>query len=340
MLTHKALILTLALIVGVAINTKQASAQETSISIQVFYDELSPYGQWISYPNYGYVWVPDAGADFVPYSSQGYWVLTDYGWTWVSEYSWGWAPFHYGRWDFDNYYGWFWVPDTQWGPSWVVWRSSPGYYGWAPMQPGISISLSFGNNYHSHHNHWVFVRERDFDRRNINHYYVHNNEHERIIRNSHVINRTSEDKHRRSTYIAGPDRTEVQKATGRNHSPRAVQNTSRPGQKVSNKNLNIYRPQVNDGNNSNSKPVPKQARQYKEEQTPTRNATTPENNKPRKTNINKEKTAPAQNRNVKPSENRNQSQPQQRVKPAERTKEVEPRKSENPERGNRLNRRK
>ncbi|MEI7662892.1 MAG: DUF6600 domain-containing protein, partial [Bacteroidota bacterium] len=74
-----------------------ASAQEGSVSFQVFYNELSPYGSWIENPQYGYVWVPDVSPGFIPYSTNGYWVFTDEGWTWVSNYAWGWAPFHYGR---------------------------------------------------------------------------------------------------------------------------------------------------------------------------------------------------------------------------------------------------
>ena len=74
----------------------QVSAQQPYVSFQVFYDQLSPYGQWVDYPNYGYAWIPDAEPGFFPYSTMGYWILTDYGWTWVSDYIWGWAPFHYG----------------------------------------------------------------------------------------------------------------------------------------------------------------------------------------------------------------------------------------------------
>src|SRR5580658_7969653 len=70
------------------------------VNYQTFYDDLSPYGQWIDYPQYGYVWMPDAGLDFKPYGSNGQWVYTDDGWAWSSGYSWGWATFHYGRWFF------------------------------------------------------------------------------------------------------------------------------------------------------------------------------------------------------------------------------------------------
>jgi len=63
---------------------------------QVFYDELSRYGRWVDYPDYGYVWVPNVGDDFRPYATNGNWVYSDYGWTWASDYDWGWATFHYG----------------------------------------------------------------------------------------------------------------------------------------------------------------------------------------------------------------------------------------------------
>src|SRR5947207_917499 len=101
---------------------KNVSAQEVTVSFQVFYDDLRPYGTWIDYPAYGYVWLPNEGADFSPYATNGYWTYTEYGWTWVSYYSWGWAPFHYGRWFFDPLYGPMWIPDEVWGPGWVSWR--------------------------------------------------------------------------------------------------------------------------------------------------------------------------------------------------------------------------
>ena len=71
--------------------------QQSEITYQQFYNDLSPYGNWVNYGNYGYAWVPSM-ANFRPYYTNGHWVYTNYGWTWVSNYSWGWAPFHYGRW--------------------------------------------------------------------------------------------------------------------------------------------------------------------------------------------------------------------------------------------------
>ena len=241
---NKMLALIIILIIAFIANSKRLSAQQNHISFQVFYDQLSPYGQWVDNPDYGSVWIPDAGPDFAPYSTRGYWIMTDYGWTWLSDYSWGWAPFHYGRWSFDNYYGWFWVPDYEWGPAWVNWRASEGYYGWAPMQPGVSINISFGMGYNSHYDHWNFVSYRNFGRSDINRYYVGRDVHDRIVQNSTVINNTYIDNSRHTTYVTGPSRDDVQRASGRKVRPVTIQESSTPEQKVSNGNLHIYRPQV------------------------------------------------------------------------------------------------
>jgi len=236
---------------------KQATAQQDYVSLQVFYDELSPYGEWVESPQYGYVWIPDVESDFMPYSTAGQWVNTNYGWTWVSDYPWGWAPFHYGRWDHDNYYGWLWVPDYEWGPSWVTWRSASGYYGWQPMRPGISISLSFGNDYYNNYNdYWMFVSDNDFQRSNISRYYVNQTNRDRIIRNSTVINNTFIDNSRNSTYISGPTRDDVQRTTGKRVSSVAIRENSTPGQVLKNGQLQIYRPNVRKNNDSGQKPAP------------------------------------------------------------------------------------
>ncbi len=237
------------------INQKVVSAQQGYVSFQVFYDQLSPYGQWVNNQDYGYIWIPDVGSDFAPYSTEGHWVMTDYGWTWVSDYDWGWAPFHYGRWDYDNYYGWFWVPDNEWGPSWVTWRRGNGYYGWAPMRPGISVSMSFGGGYNDA-DRWNFVRDRDFDRRNLGRYYVNRRDNDFIIRSSTVINNTYVDNSRNVTYISGPRSNDIQIATGRRISSVAIRDNDRPGQRLSNNQLQLYRPKVERSNDSRQGPAP------------------------------------------------------------------------------------
>ncbi|MFA6234445.1 MAG: DUF6600 domain-containing protein, partial [Bacteroidota bacterium] len=264
----KQCILTAALVLLMVFMPKPAAAQHIGISFQLFYDQLSPYGQWVDYPEYGYAWIPNEGSDFVPYSSRGHWIYTDYGWTWVSDYRWGWAPFHYGRWAYDDYYGWLWVPDNEWGPSWVTWRRSEGYYGWAPMGPGITISLSFGGHGDRDRNHWMFVRDRDIERGDIQRYYVNRNEHNRIIQNSTVINQTYIDKSRNTTYIAGPRREDVQRATGRSVRPYAVQDNSSPGQNLQKDRLEIYRPRVERGDKGGRKAAPSRVSDRKDVKRP------------------------------------------------------------------------
>lgn len=234
---------------------RQTVAQNSNVSFQLFYDELSPYGQWVDDYEYGYVWIPNYESNFTPYSTNGRWILTEYGWTWASYYDWGWAPFHYGRWSFNDSFGWFWVPDNEWGPAWVNWRQAEGYYGWSPMEPGISVSISFGRQYDSRNDHWMFVRSRDIQRTNIHQYYVNREDHYRIARNSTVINNTYIDRSRHTTYVTGPARTDVQRRTGRQIAPVAIRENSRPGKDINNGRLQIYRPRIEKANNDR-KPAP------------------------------------------------------------------------------------
>jgi len=319
----KSLVILLVLITSSVIAPKLASAQQDDVNFQVFYDELSPYGQWVDYQNYGYAWIPDAGSGFVPYSTDGHWVLSDYGWTWVSDYEWGWAPFHYGRWDYDNYYGWLWIPDNQWGPAWVNWRQSDGYYGWSPMEPGISLSIGFGRAYSSSNDHWMFVRDRDFERPDIDRYYVNRTDHARIVRNSTVIRSTYIDNSRHTTYVTGPARNDVQRVTGRQIKPVSIRENTRPGQqRLNNGQLEMYRPQVNN-NNRERKAAPSRITNLKDVKRPSersganqqRNAS-PANNserqqQPQQQRQQQQRTAPASNNGRQQQQQREQQQGQQ-----------------------------
>lgn len=118
-----------------------------AVSIDYFYDTLSPYGEWIDVADYGYVWRPrDVEKDWRPYTA-GHWVYTDAGWTWVSDEKFGWVTYHYGRWADLDEIGWVWVPDTEWAPAWVSWRSSDRHIGWAPLPPEarFTVEASFGD---------------------------------------------------------------------------------------------------------------------------------------------------------------------------------------------------
>jgi len=127
---------------GMVIPAQPASAQVSiSVTIGTFYDELSPYGQWIDC-RYGECWVPHGvRAGWQPYSN-GEWIYTRYGWTWVSSDPWGGDPYHYGTWTFVDRFGWVWVPGTVWAPAWVTWSYSDSYVGWAPMPPSITFGVS------------------------------------------------------------------------------------------------------------------------------------------------------------------------------------------------------
>ena len=252
----KILALLVALNTGAWIIPQVATGQQVSVSYQLFYDELSPYGTWVDYPSYGYVWIPDRDPGFSPYETAGHWIFTEDGWTWVSDYPWGWAAFHYGRWDYDNYYGWFWVPDDVWGPAWVSWRRSPGYFGWAPLRPGISVSMAFGNDYRERNERWIFVRDRDITRPDIGRYYVNRTNNVTIINHSTVIVNTRRDDTRNATYIMGPGRDDVQKVTHTTVNSVAIRDNSQPGHRLSNNELQIYRPEVQKGNGSGRDPSP------------------------------------------------------------------------------------
>ncbi|TAK64787.1 MAG: hypothetical protein EPO24_03035 [Bacteroidetes bacterium] len=249
-----ALLVTLNL--GTWILPHEINAQQGAVSFQLFYDELSDYGMWVDYPNYGYVWIPDGYPGFTPYATDGHWVFTDDGWTWVSDYPWGWATFHYGRWDYDDYYGWFWVPDNEWGPAWVSWRKSPGYYGWAPLRPGISIEIAFGREYRERNERWIFVKDRDITRDDIRYHYLNQSNNITIINNSTVIVNTRKDIKRNVIYIAGPDRDDVQRLTRSRVNPVAIRENNKPGQRLHNGELQIYRPQVQKKNRNGQNPSP------------------------------------------------------------------------------------
>lgn len=109
-----------------------------------FYDELEPYGDWVTTRAYGWAWRPGGvGRDWRPYS-QGRWVLTDHGFTWASSEPFGWATYHYGRWARDARQGWLWVPGILWGPAWVSWRIGGGFVGWAPLAPSVGFAAERG----------------------------------------------------------------------------------------------------------------------------------------------------------------------------------------------------
>jgi hypothetical protein len=115
-----------------------ASAEDVAL----FYEELSQYGQWVDYENYGPVWHPtQVEEEWRPYAN-GRWVPSEDGYVFETQEPWGWATYHYGNWMPTGPYGWCWVPGRTWYPNTVTWRTSPeaeavdaSYIGWAPIPP-------------------------------------------------------------------------------------------------------------------------------------------------------------------------------------------------------------
>jgi hypothetical protein len=124
-----------------------AAPLETEVTVEVFYEELAPYGSFYEMEPYGTVWTAN-DSSYVPYQ-KGYWVYTEYGFTWVAETEWGWATEHYGRWVWVDDQ-WVWIPDDQWGPAWVEWRDAETMVGWAPLGPDGWHTIPPAE-------HWVFV---------------------------------------------------------------------------------------------------------------------------------------------------------------------------------------
>ena len=248
----KIVALSLVIVLGSSLPNKTSAQNYNNrgdVSYQTFYDELSPYGQWVDYPNYGYVWVPDSGPDFRPYNTNGHWVWTDdYEWMWVSDYDWGWGPFHYGRWEEDAFYGWFWVPGYEWSPAWVAWRDGGDYYGWAPLRPGINISINFNiGGYSPPYNYWSFAPRRYITSPRIFDYCVDRRQNVTIINYTTIIINNN---HYSSNYgfRSGPGRYEAERYCGRIN-PVRFRDSYSPGRtQFRNNELSVYRPNVRKDN--------------------------------------------------------------------------------------------
>ncbi len=142
---HKLLLLALTFTALAPLAPLAPSARaESEVSFEFFYDNLSPYGDWVEVGDYGTCFRPrDVDADWSPYTD-GYWSYTDAGWTWISYEDFGDITYHYGRWVRTDDVGWCWVPDYEWGPAWVSWRKSDDHVGWAPLPPEARWRSSVG----------------------------------------------------------------------------------------------------------------------------------------------------------------------------------------------------
>src|SRR5262245_2017226 len=134
-------------VVATSETTTPTYASDPPAEVNHFYNQLSPYGTWVTLAGVGWCWQPHCcvlSRDWRPYCHGGHWVYTDCGWYWKSDYSWGWAPFHYGRWHHHERCGWVWCPGREWAPAWVTWRVSHGHCGWAPLPPNAIYVIGAG----------------------------------------------------------------------------------------------------------------------------------------------------------------------------------------------------
>ncbi len=253
-LFRHAAILTGACILLITASSKRASAQPgVTVSFQTFYDDLSPYGQWVNDPQYGNVWVPDEGNDFRPYYSRGHWALTDYGNTWVSDERWGWATYHYGRWTYNPYYGWIWVPGYDWAPAWVDWRYGGGNCGWAPLAPGISIGVSY---YSCPDDWWVFVGPQYLYRTDFYHDWRGPRYNNTYIHQTTIYNNTYVDNSTHVRYNYGPRSSDIQNYTHQPVQTYHLTGGARPGAPVTaGRNITMFRPEVNRATVSSARPT-------------------------------------------------------------------------------------
>jgi hypothetical protein len=221
-----------------------------NISFNTFYNELSPYGRWVDDLDYGQVWIADAPG-FEPYYNNGHWVYTSYGWTWASDYAWGWAPFHYGRWTYLPTWGWAWVPGYEWGPAWVGWCQNDGYYGWAPLAPGMGFNISynsFPNNY------WRFVQQQYITGPSIREHIIRPGRSQQGFRNMTIINNTTVNNN--TTYVTGPERASVERITRQKIVPRQVAfNGTDERTRVEQREVRMYRPDLRPKAAANTTPV-------------------------------------------------------------------------------------
>jgi hypothetical protein len=187
------------------------SPEPTEVTVNYFYSSLAPYGTWVDVEGYGRCWRPTMvvyNSGWQPYCDRGHWVYSDCGWYWASDYSWG-VTFHYGRWFRNPRLGWCWWPDTVWAPSWVTWRYSNDYCGWAPLPPfavyrpgvgfvyqgnGVSIGFNFGLAV----NCFTFVPTRYFCDSHPRHYRIGAGDETRIYNQTTVINNYNFDGHNRT----------------------------------------------------------------------------------------------------------------------------------------------
>jgi probable HAF family extracellular repeat protein len=232
---------------GAAQETGQPAVQTAeSDSLDVFYDQLTPLGDWCDCGHYGHVFRPRVPHGWRPYCN-GHWVSTDAGWYWDSDEPFGWACFHYGRWIHEEDC-WCWVPGAEWAPAWVSWRTGPEHCGWAPLPPdagfapGIGIGGWCDRAYGLGPGAYFFIAFSHFGASNYNPYILPPAQNLTIIRNT--VNVTNITYNKTIVNNLGPSVAMIQQKTGTVIKPvsLAYQPGKTPSSSISNGVLKVTGP--------------------------------------------------------------------------------------------------
>lgn len=143
-------------------------------------------------------------------------------------------------------YGWLWIPGYDWSPAWVTWGSVDNFYCWAPLMPGIDVSLQFGS-WRPHSFYWnVCNRDHIYDR-NLS-TVIERPEHlSSIVNRITIINNFNTTKTHNLYYSKGPDVGEVQKFVNRKINQASIRNVDKLNRVRHNGNvINVYRPSIQD----------------------------------------------------------------------------------------------
>jgi hypothetical protein len=233
----------------------------------------------VDVPGCGLCWRPPVvvyDGTWQPYCDHRHWVYTDAGWYWLSDYSWGATTFHYGRWFHDSHYGWCWWPDTEWAPSWVTWRYSDDYCGWAPLPPhavyreGVGIfyngvAVSAGFDFGLNVNFFTFVPTGNFCDPHPRRYVVAPAEVTRIYNRTTIINNYNVNSHDRTFVNNGIPPQRISAVTHAEIRPVTLRETAAPvmrGEQPERNGgpLTVYRPHFDAGSvsalNNGVRPTP------------------------------------------------------------------------------------
>ena len=213
-----------------------------------FYQELSPFGDWIYTYEYGWSWLPrNVRFGWRPYY-YGRWVPSEYGWFWVSDEPFGWATYHFGRWALHPRFGWIWLPGRTWGPAWVAWQYGNGWVGWAPLPPEVGFEfgiglrlggfdLSFGIGPQA----YIFVEERVFLEREPYRYAVPPARNVTIIQNTTNITHYTVIDNR--VINRGVEVHRLERATGRRVQQfRVTESQTDKNERIHGEEVRIYKP--------------------------------------------------------------------------------------------------